>query len=400
MTKHAKVVIGANFGDEGKGLITDFLASQTGAETLVVRHNGGAQAGHTVTTPDGKRHVFRHFGSGTLAGAQTFLSRFYVCNPILFFKELALLESLNITPKVYVAADSPITTPYDMMINQIIEEFRGDGRHGSCGVGCGETVDRTENTDYAVYFGDLENTDLLRKKLKSIQTAWTPKRLKALGVESLSEEWVQRLNSEDIFERYLEEVENFLNRANRAPASILEQTEYIVFEGAQGLLLDQERGFFPHVTRSHTGIRNAVTLAQEAGIAGLEITYITRAYNTRHGAGPLPHELPKKPYESVVDETNIFNEYQGDLRFGWLDIDQLTKAIQTDFSDAPDSLKVNYQLAVTCVDQIEGKHSFVSGGTQQSTGADEFLSRVKETVKAQSLIISRGPTRETISPHL
>lgn len=211
MTKHAKVVIGANFGDEGKGLITDFLASQTGEETLVVRHNGGAQAGHTVTTPDGKRHVFRHFGSGTLAGAQTFLSRFYVCNPILFFKELALLEDLGIQPRVYIAADSPITTPYDMMINQIIEEFRGDGRHGSCGVGFGETVERTENADYAVYFGDLENTDLLRKKLKSIQTAWTPERLKTLGVESLSEEWEQRLNSEDIFERYLEEVGNFLN---------------------------------------------------------------------------------------------------------------------------------------------------------------------------------------------
>ena len=80
------VVIGANYGDEGKGLATDYLASQ-GTKSLVVRFNGGAQAGHTVVTPDGCRHVFHHFGSGVFAEADTFLSKFFIVNPILFRTE-------------------------------------------------------------------------------------------------------------------------------------------------------------------------------------------------------------------------------------------------------------------------------------------------------------------------
>jgi len=78
----ANVVIGANYGDEGKGAAVDRLATEAGAQCLVVRFNGGAQAGHTVETPDGRRHVFSHFGAGSFAGARTFLSRFFVSNPI------------------------------------------------------------------------------------------------------------------------------------------------------------------------------------------------------------------------------------------------------------------------------------------------------------------------------
>lgn len=84
MARRADVVIGSAFGDEGKGLITDVLAAKNAGETLVVRFNGGAQAGHTVTTPEGQRHVFSHIGSGTFTGSATFLSRFFVVNPILF----------------------------------------------------------------------------------------------------------------------------------------------------------------------------------------------------------------------------------------------------------------------------------------------------------------------------
>ena len=119
---HAHVVIGANYGDEGKGLMTDYLVKKHNAE-VVVRFNGGAQAGHTVVTPDGQRHVFSHFGSGTLAGARTFLSKHFVANPILFLKEKKVLEELSPTKKLHnrfmwVDPSVMITTPYDMLINQ------------------------------------------------------------------------------------------------------------------------------------------------------------------------------------------------------------------------------------------------------------------------------------------
>ena len=93
MRSTAKAVIGANYGDEGKGLMTDYHAAPAGTAGIVVRFNGGAQAGHTVTTPEGARHVFSHFGSGSLVGAATFLSRHVVCHPTLFFKEAAALEA-------------------------------------------------------------------------------------------------------------------------------------------------------------------------------------------------------------------------------------------------------------------------------------------------------------------
>src|SRR5262249_8795597 len=112
----AKVVIGAGYGDEGKGLMTDALAASFGPAATVVRFNGGAQAGHTVTLASGRRHVFHHIGSGTLAGVRTFLSRFFVANPILFGPEIAALKSAGVTPRIMIDPDAPITTPYDMMI--------------------------------------------------------------------------------------------------------------------------------------------------------------------------------------------------------------------------------------------------------------------------------------------
>ncbi len=97
--KSAKVVIGANFGDEGKGLVTDYFSAQE--NSIVVRFNGGAQAGHTVVRPDGVSHVHGHFGSGTLNGSPTYLSRHFVSHPHWFYEELELLKKIGIEPKVY-----------------------------------------------------------------------------------------------------------------------------------------------------------------------------------------------------------------------------------------------------------------------------------------------------------
>lgn len=113
----ATVVIGANWGDEAKGKMVDYFASLASGPTVVVRHNGGAQAGHTVLTPDDKRHVFSHFGSGTLAGAATYLARHFVCNPLVFWKESRELIALGAAPVMAADPRCFVTTPYDMLIN-------------------------------------------------------------------------------------------------------------------------------------------------------------------------------------------------------------------------------------------------------------------------------------------
>ncbi|TAL31190.1 MAG: adenylosuccinate synthase [Alphaproteobacteria bacterium] len=396
--KTAKVVIGANFGDEGKGLITDFYAAPHGENALVVRYNGGAQAGHTVVTPDGKRHVYSHFGSGSFAGAHTFLSHFFVCNPILFLKEYNLLRGKTAVPPVHVDGRAPVTTPYDMMINQIAEEARGDGRHGSCGMGFGESIERNANSGFAVVYADLSDKAALKKKLTHTRDNWVPQRLKALGITTLPDKWKERLSSSAVPENFMTDIAHFLQATQLAGQGFLAATKkHIVFEGAQGLLLDQERGWFPHVTRSHTGMKNVLVLAGEAGLNALDVTYITRAYATRHGAGPLPHELPHLPYPRIRDETNVANDWQGTLRFGWLDADLLAVSIAKDLADNKSGIRLRPGLAVTCLDQLEPKATVVKGGGQTATDGEALAALLKKAVNAEFLITSRGPTRRDVS---
>ena len=118
--KNVKIVVGANFGDEGKGLMTDYFSSIS-SNSIVVRFNGGAQAGHTVVTPDDKRHVFSHFGSGTFNKVPTYLSEYFICNPTLYKKEFLELKECGIKPMVHFAHDCMFSNPFDMLINQIVE---------------------------------------------------------------------------------------------------------------------------------------------------------------------------------------------------------------------------------------------------------------------------------------
>jgi adenylosuccinate synthase len=396
--KTADVVIGAGYGDEGKGLTTDFLATRTvAAETLVVRFNGGAQAGHTVVAPDGRRHIYSHITSGAMSSAPGFLSRFFVCNPLLFVKEFGLLQNKGTRPTLYIDARAPVTTPYDMMLNQIAEEARGDGRHGSCGMGFGETLERQEKNDgdFALAYGDLNNTEALRKKLDDIRRRWLPQRLKALGIETVSPRWQERIDAEGIVEKYMSDTAFFLKMTHPEDARFLRHWKgHIVFEGAQGLLLDQTRGQFPHVTRSNTGLKNVLALAAEAEITALNAAYVTRAYATRHGAGPLKHELPKAPYADIADETNVANPHQGALRFGWLDADILAQAIADDMSDAQDSgIDVTQGLSVTCLDQIGRAAHFIEDGALRGIENFDLARHLLARTGGQFLIESHGPAR-------
>lgn len=388
------IVIGANFGDEGKGLITDYHASRHG-KCLVIRHNSGAQAGHTVTRPDGKRHVFGHIGAGSFAGAATYLSQFFVPNPLLFQKEYIALQAKCRVPAVYVDTRALLSTPYDMIINQLVEESRGAKRHGSCGVGFGETIERNLHPAFTLTVGDMGNLQMFLQRLITIRTEWLPKRLIDLGIYKIPNEWQERIQSHKLIEDYIDAAGFFLRTVKQC-TGILSGFDHIVFEGAQGLLLDQDHPWFPHVTRSYTGIRNAMQIMQEAGLTEANITYATRSYLTRHGAGPLPYELAEKPYAGIVDQTNFTNQFQGHLRFAWLDIDRIAHAIQQDLSLVPNAIQAQMGLAVSCVDQIEGRAGFIQDNKLCFATPDDFLNRLYTATQASYGLASYGPTRESI----
>jgi adenylosuccinate synthase len=325
----ARVVIGANFGDEGKGLVTDHLCAQGAG--VVVRFNGGAQAGHTVVTPEGERHVFRHIGSGTFSNVPTFLSQFFVCNPLLFFKEREQLIELGFHPEVYAHPDCLVTTFMDMLINQAIETNRGNKRHGSCGIGFHETINRSKVSELKITMSDLWNGG---KRLEAQLSEICGKYCKFRTGNTYDEP---------------QAIASFIECCNHFAQVVqplgMGQCKDPVFEGAQGLLLDQNnKQFFPHVTHSNTGMKNVEILCAQAGISQKEIYYVSRTYLTRHGAGPLPGYDAGLSYH---DETNQPNNFQGAMRFAPLDESAVKSRCKEDAGSN------GFKLVLTHCDQMQ-----------------------------------------------
>lgn len=349
--ERADVVIGANYGDEGKGLMTDFLASLAPEKCLVIRFNGGAQAGHTVCTPDGRRHVFSHFGAASFLDCPSFLSRFFILNPMIYAKEYAELRTKGLSPLVYIDPLAIVSTPIDIFINQLVETRRGSMRHGSCGLGINETVSRNRSSDdFRSTLAEMQNKENAMAFLMKLCQSWLPARLEAHGISADTDEVYAFLDkSEQIMERYLQDLE-FMT-ATSCSRSQIPSAQRIIFEGAQGLLLDEERmDKFPHLTRSRTGLTNVLELANEFQIEELQVYYMTRTYFTRHGAGPLRGESDFR----FPDQTNIDNQFQGSLRFAAFDYDEFNQATALDLKQSGGSqVKITASAVFTCADQFE-----------------------------------------------
>lgn len=384
-----KVVIGSNFGDEGKGLMTDYFCHQStlrGEKCLVVLHNGGAQRGHTVVTPDGKRHVFQHFGSGTFVGADTYLSEKFILNPMIFRQEWEVLEKMGISPMVYVHPLCRVTTPYDMIANQIIESSRGSNKHGSCGIGIFETIKRYKDRDlFAVW--QLQSPEFVSMMLKDTREYYQTK-LGSKGI-NVTEEWRKIIDSIGLTEHFANDLKFMFDHINLASWYDMDGYEQIIFEGGQGLLLDQNNSeYFPHLTPSNTGIKNPLeSITQISGIfpslqiSDIEICYVTRTYLTRHGAGRLDGECDKAEINpNMQDLTNVPNPHQGTLRYGKMDVEALIERVENDFKpmrryDAKISLAITHtnESNAFSLDDVEGR-----GFHRIYTSNDETRDSVKK----------------------
>lgn len=396
-TKTAKVVIGANYGDEGKGLATDVFVSRAGGQdAAVIRFNGGAQAGHTVTTPDGKRHVFSHFGAGTMTGAATFLTEFFIVHPGRFAAEQADLDKLGVTPQVFVDPDAQVTTPFDVMVNRWAEETRGAARHGSVGIGFGETIERTL-AGFRIGVRDIGCDKYLTELLTEVREKWLPLRLVKLGIEYTKERMALAADA-TILNGYLADIAVLRKGITVASIDAVLRRPNLVFEGAQGLLLDQDRGhIFPYLTRSNTGLKNVLAIAKDAGIERLDAVYMTRSYLTRHGAGPLPNQVEKLDFAEVVDPTNCHNPWQGTMRFAPLDIAVLRAAIEADLSDvAGTGIEIAPSLGISCLDQIRERGVYLIGDTRHVIERDCIAHWIHRQVGLPVFLTSYGPTRDDV----
>lgn len=386
--KTVKIVTGTNFGDEGKGYMTDYFANESKEQNkscLVVCHNGGSQKGHTVVSSSGLRHVFHHFGSGNIAGADTYLSKDFIVNPIIFNKEYEDLKRKGIVTKTFVHKDCLVTTPFDMMINQIVESSRDKDRHGSCGLGVNETIVRSKaHTDGVTITDFLKySLDFKRYILDLYACRYLPFRLKQLGVKSIPIKWLDILSKKNnIIDNYIDDFYTMLNYIEVVDNSIFDKYEYVIFEGAQGLLLDQNNmEYFPHLTPSNTGITNPVNMIKDKNVIDIEACYVTRTYMTRHGAGRFDTECSKDEINSnMVDLTNVPNEFQGTLRYGKLDLNDLKNRIEKDFDSNRSGLNIKKSLAVTHINEYNPQGTL----------------KIREVFDGYRLYLSNGMTRNSV----
>lgn len=327
--KKAQIVIGLGFGDEGKGITTDFLAQQNPG-SVVIRFSGGQQAAHTVMI-DYKKHVHSSFASGALRGLPSYFSEHCTIHPVFLLNERKELMEKNGNTELHIHPLAKVTTPFDVWQNRTNAK---NLEHGTCGKGIGATMKRHESP-YKLFAADLiAPRAMLIEKLKGI----------AYYYGFMDEDQVQEAMSD--FLNAVEEIDWKID-----DYTYLNSFENLIFEGSQGILLDMDHGVFPNVTYAHTTSKNAYEICQLLKIRDIEMYYVTRSYSTRHGSGWMSNEK-ELVLKNNEEETCIFNEYQKELRFGELDYDLLNYAVLLDGAYGTATKK---NLVITCLDQTDGK---------------------------------------------
>ncbi|MFI6866390.1 adenylosuccinate synthetase [Nocardia sp. NPDC050406] len=335
------IVVDLGFGDAGKGATVDWLCSAEAAldVSAVVRFNGGAQAAHNVVAR-GRHHTFRQFGSGTLSGVPTLLSRHMLVEPLALAAEARALSELGVAePLSLLSVDERalLTTPIHGAANRCREDARGTSRHGSCGIGIGETAAYALTHD-APRVADCRRPEVLRRKLIALEEHYGA--LLAQGSHEYDA-------IDDLVDMYRE----FAGAVAILPDDRLAgfaAAGRLVFEGAQGVLLDEWRGLHPHTTWSTVEPRHARNMLSRIGEPA-SVLGVTRGYLTRHGAGPFPSEDPAL---SIPEPHNDTGRYQGAFRLGHLDPILLRYAIAA--CGGIDGLAVNHLDALADVRTTTG----------------------------------------------
>jgi adenylosuccinate synthase len=306
------IVVDLGYGDAGKGTVVDWLCAR-GPYRTVVRFNGGAQAAHNVVTTDGRHHTFAQLGSGTFTpGVVTHLSRFMLVDPVSLAAEAGHLAGLGVPgalERLTVDRDALLTTPYHRAANRARATAT---LHGSCGMGIGETAAYALACDDAPRAGDCLSPARLRRRLRRLRDHLTGELgpLDAPPVEDCVAAFTAfaarvRITGPEFLPALL----------RRGPA---------VFEGAQGVLLDERFGFHPYTTWSTTTFANAEALLGEAGVTGRRLG-VLRAYLTRHGPGPF---VTEDPLLDRPEPHNRRGRWQGAFRVGQLDAVALRYALE------------------------------------------------------------------------
>ena len=418
------VVLGTQWGDEGKGKIVDLLTDQASA---VVRFQGGHNAGHTLVI-DGEKTVLHLIPSGILREqVQCLIGNGVVLSPEALLKEMAELEArgVPVRERLKISPACPLILPYHVALDQAREAKRGSEKIGTTGRGIGPAYE-DKVARRGLRLGDLQDKERFARKLKEVMEYHNFAlehyyRTEPLDYDKVLEE---ALAMGEQIKPMIADVTAMLHECRKTNANIM-------FEGAQGALLDIDHGTYPYVTSSNT---TAGGTATGSGFGPLYLDYvlgITKAYTTRVGSGPFPTELFDETGAHLAEKGHEFGATTGrPRRCGWFDAVALRNAVninsvsgicltKLDVLDGLESIQIcvgyvckdgkpvpnpvdsdDYEGLFPVYEEVPGWSESTLGAQsleQLPQAARDYINKIEEVVGAPIDIISTGPDRvETI----
>ncbi len=318
-------VLGLQFGDEGKGKISDFLSDKFQVE---VRFNGGANAGHTVVA-NGEKYKFRLVPSGSLRCETVILGNGMVIDPQALIDEINNLKSSKCRAKIKISKLAHVVTPMHKELDKKEEEVRSKLSLGTTAQGIGPTYE-DKYARSGIRMTDLQNLDILREKIEIIYRM----KLNLLSGSEFSDAAARERIAQDLH-RAGKELEPSLEYTEATIYDLYKQGKNILFEGAQGTMLDIDFGMYPFVTSSNA-LAGALSLG--AGFPFRKVDYVlgvVKAYMSKVGAGPFPTEIQGAQADKLRE---LGGEYgtvtRRPRRVGWLDLPMLKYSIRMNDVDA------------------------------------------------------------------
>lgn len=416
------VVVGSQWGDEGKGKITDLLSEEA---DIIVRYQGGCNAGHTVVIGD-KQFIFHLIPSGILhPGKKCLIGSGVVVDPESLLQEMENLrkEGVEIDGRLFIDPKTHIVLPYHKTLDELKEKKRGKDKLGTTKRGIGPAyIDKIART--GIRMVDLIDEKSLSKKL---EINWKEKNEifnKLYGLKMSNQEKINLIKKYQeygqLLKKYLMDVSLYLNQA-------IKEDKKILFEGAQGTLLDVDHGTFPYVTSSHP-IAGGACVGTGVGPTKIDkVIGITKAYTTRVGRGPLPTEMQGEMEEYIRQKGREFGATTGrPRRCGWFDAVVVNYAVRINGMDSValtkidvlsdlDKIKIctsykydgklikefpasleTLQKCIPVYEEMKGWKKDISQVTNYEDLPPQlkaYIHRIEELIKTKMVILSVGPQR-------
>jgi adenylosuccinate synthase len=415
------VVIGTQWGDEGKGKIVDLLTDRASA---VVRFQGGHNAGHTLVI-DGQKTILHLIPSGILrVGVRCLIGNGVVLSPTALLEEIQMLESSGVPARerLGISESCPLILPYHIALDQAREVARGKKAIGTTGRGIGPAYE-DKVSRRGIRLGEILDPDHFRERLAEVMEYHNFALKNYFKTETVDYQQVldEALAQAEQITPLVEDIPGVLHRLRA-------QGKSIMFEGAQGALLDIDHGTYPYVTSSTTTAGGA---ASGSGVGPRALDYvlgIVKAYTTRVGAGPFPTELFDDDGKHLGERGHEFGATTGrQRRCGWLDVVALRRSLEVnsvtgmcitklDVLDGMETVKicVAYKLdgkeisvppvGADLFEKCEPVLVEMPGWSESTVGiksmdklpqaAHDYLTKVEQLCGAPIDIISTGPDRE------